>query len=38
MDKIIQFQSQKETQGLLGAQDANLIRTIRYRNYTLLRG
>ncbi len=24
MDKIIQFQSQKETQGLLGAEDANL--------------
>ena len=24
MDKIIQFESQKETQGLLGAQDANL--------------
>lgn len=24
MDKIIQFKSQKETQGLLGAQDANL--------------
>jgi phosphate starvation-inducible PhoH-like protein len=24
MDKIIQFQSQKETQGLLGAQDTNL--------------
>ena len=24
MDKIIRFESQKETQGLLGAQDANL--------------